>query len=242
MPIKAVLFDLDNTLIDFRAMKKASVDAALEAMLDAGLKASREKAGATLWKIYRKRGMEYQRVFQEMMRRLQGSVDYRALAAGVVAYKRAKESKLIPYPGVRKALEALRRRGIKLGVVSDAPRIQAWTRLAAMNLHKSFDFVIAFEETRRRKPSKMPFKLAIERLGLKPKEILFVGESLDRDVRGAKKAGMLACWARYGARRKMVPRAKAKPDYTIRNVGEIISFVAQPPKPRRRKLLTKPSN
>jgi putative hydrolase of the HAD superfamily len=226
MHVKAVLFDLDNTLIDFYAMKKAGIDAALDAMLDAGLKTNRNAAEETIQRIYAKRGMEYQRVFQEMMKQIIGRVNYKALGAGVVAYRQAKESRLIPYPGVRKTLEALRKKGLKLGVVSDAPRIQAWTRLAAMKLHKSFDAVVAFEDTLKKKPSQAPFKVGARALGEKPGSTMFVGESLRRDIAGAKKAGMITCWARYGAKQKTRAKgAGAKPDFTIRRAADVLRLV-----------------
>ena len=40
--IKAVIFDLDNTLVDFMAMKRQAIDAAINAMIDAGLNLSQE--------------------------------------------------------------------------------------------------------------------------------------------------------------------------------------------------------
>jgi FMN phosphatase YigB (HAD superfamily) len=90
-----------------------------------------------------------------------------------------------------------------LGVVTDAPRLRAWNRLAAMNLTPYFDFVVTVAEAKRRKPHSAPFTLALRKLasrGIKPSETLFVGDSPGRDMAGAQRAGMRACLARYGAR------------------------------------------
>ena len=44
MPIRAVLFDLDNTLIDFMTMKRKSCEAAVDAMISAGLRMPKRRA------------------------------------------------------------------------------------------------------------------------------------------------------------------------------------------------------
>ena len=46
--IKAIIFDLDNTLMDFMKMKGRAIDAAITAMIDAGLEISKEQAKAKI--------------------------------------------------------------------------------------------------------------------------------------------------------------------------------------------------
>jgi len=67
--IKAVIFDLDNTLVDFMLMKRQAIDAAINAMRDAGLKLSTEEIRKSIDEIYNERGMEFQKVFDELMYR-----------------------------------------------------------------------------------------------------------------------------------------------------------------------------
>jgi len=61
--IKAVVFDLDNTLIDFKKMKESAVDAAVEAMVDAGLRLPPEHIKEKIYEVYEAEGIEYQKVF-----------------------------------------------------------------------------------------------------------------------------------------------------------------------------------
>ena len=56
--IKAVVFDLDNTLVDFMRMKRSAVRAAAEAMVGAGLKITPDEVYNEVFKIYEKEGME----------------------------------------------------------------------------------------------------------------------------------------------------------------------------------------
>jgi len=58
--IKAILFDLDNTLIDFMKMKHECCKVAIDAMIKAGLKVEKKKALQILYKLYDEYGIEYQ--------------------------------------------------------------------------------------------------------------------------------------------------------------------------------------
>ncbi len=222
--IKAVLFDLDNTLMDFMKMKKRAVEAAIEAMVGAGLRVGKKRAERILWGLYAKKGFEYQRIFQLFLKKLIGRIDYSIMAAGIVAYRHVKEGYVEPYPGVVDTLLKLKEKGIRLGIITDAPRLQAWLRLAEMKLAPFFDIVIAFEDTWRKKPSAMPFEEAVKKLGLKPGEILFVGDSLRRDIAGAKKAKMVAALARYGESRES---GGAKPDYVVSSPRQLVWIVTR---------------
>src|SRR5690606_19804811 len=70
--IRAVIFDLDNTLVDFMAMKRQAIDAAVVAMIDAGLDLTFEKIRAHIDQIYQEQGIEYQRVFDQLLQECLG--------------------------------------------------------------------------------------------------------------------------------------------------------------------------
>ena len=56
--IKAVIFDLDNTLVDFMRVKRAAVGAAVDAMIDAGLNAPKEETIKQVFNMYDREGIE----------------------------------------------------------------------------------------------------------------------------------------------------------------------------------------
>lgn len=218
--IKAIIFDLDNTLIDFMCMKRTSCEAAIDAMISAGLKISKKKGMRILFDLYSQYGLEYQRIFQVFMKKVHGRIDYGIMASGIVAYRRVKEGLLFPYKNVVPTLKKLKRK-YKLVVLSDAPRIQAWIRLAAMDLQSMFDHVITFDDTGMKKPGRKPFVLALKRLKLKPDECVMVGDSLKKDIAPAKKFGFKTVFAKYGGNYEPV---KVKPDYTIDDIKEILAI------------------
>jgi putative hydrolase of the HAD superfamily len=196
--IKAVVFDLDNTLVDFMKMKRRAIEEAIPAMIDAGLEITPEYANKLIDEIYKEQGIEYQQVFDEFLRRVLQRVNYKILSAGIVAYRRAREAALTPYPHVYSTLNKLMKLGIKMGILSDAPIKEAWLRLAYLNLHHIFDAVVTFDETGERKPSPLPFTKILERLQVNPEEALMVGDWAERDIVGAAKVGMKTAFARYG--------------------------------------------
>ncbi len=196
--VKAVIFDLDNTLVDFMQMKRLAVDAAIDSMIDAGLKLTRGEALARIEAIYKERGIEFQSVFDQLLYDVFKKVDYKILSAGIIAYRRAREAALVPYPHVNMTLVSLLKRGIKLGVVSDAPSREAWLRLCYLNFHHMFECVVTFEDTGERKPSSAPFLRALQVLKVRPEETLMVGDWPERDVVGAATVGITTVFARYG--------------------------------------------
>jgi len=196
--IKAVIFDLDNTLTDFMRMKENAVVAAVDAMIDAGLRFQPDDIRKKVYEVYEREGIEFQKVFDHVLTELLGQVDYKIHAAGIVGYRRAKEASLVLYPHVKITLIELMKRGIKLGVVSDAPRQEAWLRLCYLQLHHMFDFVTTFDDSGVRKPSPKPFLRALGYFELKPAEAIMVGDWPERDIAGAGQVGMTTVFARYG--------------------------------------------
>lgn len=221
--IRAIVFDLDNTLVDFMSMKKDSVDAAVDAMIDAGLPLDAETAERRIYAIYDREGIEYQRVFDDLLEATLGEVDHKILAAGVVAYRRAREAALVLYPHVTVTLMELLKRGLRLAVISDAPRREAWLRLCSLNLHHVFDVVVTFEDTGERKPSAAPFERVLSELGVSAEETLMVGDWPERDVVGAMQVGMRTAFARYG---DTFGTVHSGADWDLEDIGELLDIVA----------------
>lgn len=219
--IKAIVFDLDNTLIDFLKMKRLSAGAAMDAMIKAGLKTKKKEGMKILFHLYFKRGLEHQKIFQIFLKKVLGKVDYRIMGAGIVAYRRVKEGLLYPYPNVIPMLNKLRKK-YKLAVLSDAPRIQVWIRLNAMQIQDKFDYVITFDDTEIKKPNEEPFLCALKKLKLRPEECIMIGDSLKRDIAPAKKLGFKTVFAKYG----FFPEEKArvKPDYVIKDIKDLLKI------------------
>lgn len=222
--IKAVVFDLDNTLVDFMQMKQRAVNAAISSMIDAGLHVSFDEVDAGIQQIYKEQGIEYQKVFDSLLQQLLGHVDHKILAAGIIGYRRAREASLVTYPHVHLTLYELAKMGLKLAVVSDAPKLEAWLRLCYLGLQHIFDHVVTFEDTGERKPRPAPFQRALSLLEVRAEESLMVGDWAERDIVGAKQVGMKTAFARYGDTFQTV---HANADYELNDINELLDIVRQ---------------
>ena len=219
--IQAVFFDLDNTLIDFMKMKQMSCEAAISAMIDAGLIVKKEEAMKALYALYDKYGMEDPLIFQRLLKQLTGEINPRIIANGIVSYRKVRLGFLDSYPHVKTVLLELKRRNIKTAIVTDAPRLKAWIRLASMKIDDLFDTVVSYEDTNERKPSSQPFLVALQKLNVQPEFCLMVGDWPERDVHGAKKLGIKTCFARYG--NPTVKKSGA--DYEISDILDLLSLL-----------------
>ena len=220
--IKAVIFDLDNTLLDFMKMKDYAVKAAIAGMIEAGLDIDADESYKTIIGIYEEEGWENQQVFNHFLNKTIGEVNNKYLAAGIVAYRRAREANLLLYPNVNHTLVELMKRGVKIAVVSDAPSREAWMRIYYLNLHHHFDVVLTFDDTNVRKPSPIPFEMALSQLNIDAEEALMVGDWPERDVVGAKKLGIRTIFARYGDAFDTIDSGA---DWDINDVYEIVGIV-----------------
>ena len=222
LTIKGVVFDLDNTLLDFMKMKEFAVKAAIKGMIEAGLKVNEDESYIEINSIYEEFGWENQKVFDVFLEKSIGHVDNKFLAAGIVAYRRAREANLMAYPNVNKTLLALSKSGIKLGVVSDAPSREAWMRIYYLNLYHYFDVVITFDDSGERKPSPIPFQLALDGMGLRPEETIMIGDWPERDVVGAQQIGMKTAFARYG---DTFGTVNSGADWDLNDIYQLVSII-----------------
>ena len=220
--IKAIIFDLDNTLLDFMKMKQFAVKAAITAMNEAGLNIDEDQAYKDIFKLYESKGWENQQVFDDFLIGNFGKVSNRILADGNVSYRRAREATLLVYPNVDKTLIELIKMGIQLAVVSDAPSRDAWMRLYYLNLHHVFDPVLTYDDSGAHKPSPKPFEMALDILNVNSDEALMIGDWPDRDVVGASQIGMKTIFARYGDTFGTVDSGA---DWDVNDIYEVVNIV-----------------
>lgn len=229
--IQAVLFDLDNTLLDFMRMKRMASDAAARAMVRAGadFPFDPEEAGDILFGEYLQ-DIEGDRVFETFLRKHhqqkltlnQHMVD-KVTAAAVNAYLEAKRLHLEPYPTVPRTLLELARRGLKMGIVTDAPRFKAYQRLDASGLTDYFDFVLTQTDHGEQKPHERPFREALDLLQIPPQSVLMVGDWPERDIAGAKAVGMRTAFAQYGRPTTEPPQAA---DHVLSRFADLLKVTA----------------
>lgn len=141
----------------------------------------------------------------------------RAVAA---AYAEERDHRDIrPLPGARETVESLAR-DHRLGVVTNGPSNMQTEKLAALGLTDAFEVVIHAGYDAPAKPDPEPFHRALSGLETTPDSTVHVGNSLSADVAGAQAAGVGAVWLSDGATPDFDP--DPRPEYTIDSMAELM--------------------
>lgn len=102
----------------------------------------------------------------------------------------------VPFPDARPVLCELRRRGLRLAVITNGKSALQRKKLEMIGLTDLFDEILVSEEAGVEKPDPAIFRVMERRLGLPADELCYVGDNEVNDVKGARAAGWLPVWIR----------------------------------------------
>lgn len=122
-----------------------------------------------------------------------------------------------PYDDAHETLARLATRGLTLALLSNADDDFLQPALTRSRLR--FSVVESSESLRAYKPHRAIFDALCERLGLEPAAVLYVGDSLPTDVRGARHAGLRTAWIKRSERD--YPEQLPQPDLELRSLAEL---------------------
>ncbi len=216
--LKYILFDIDDTLFPSTEFAERARRNAIRAMIGAGLPHSESKLMKSLMGIIKKRGSNYQKHFDDLLKEYKVKKPDRYVAAAVAAYHDTKTS-IQPFPDAQRTLLKLRERGYGLCIATNGRSLKQWDKLIRLGMVLYFDDVFV-SETIGMKKSETFFKKVMKRLRAGPSECLMVGDREEADIIPARKAGMHTVKALYG---KEGPPTKA--ETRIRNLSSLLKIV-----------------
>jgi putative hydrolase of the HAD superfamily len=187
MPVQAVAFDIDGTLYPNAAMYLKSVPFALRRLrlMFAFARVRRD--------VRRMRPIDDLALLQAQLLADRLGIDVRRAAERIETELYGEWERILdrvePFPHVRQCVEGIRDAGLQVAVTSDFP---VHRKLARLGLDDLFECRLWAEESGYLKPHPEPFILLAGCLGLPPEQILYVGNSYEYDIVGAKRAGMMA--------------------------------------------------
>ena len=134
-----------------------------------------------------------------------------------------------PYPYVPETLTALQQRGLKLAVVTNKNEAHAKQLLADLDLARYFAHIYGGDSLPEKKPSPLPLASTAAAFGIKPQEMLMVGDSAN-DILAGKAAGCPTVAVTYGYAdvRALQDEARTRADYLIDQFDELLNLIPNP--------------
>ena len=223
LPPSALLFDLDNTLIDRGRAFIEWAGVFVESELRDRSAAEQEAALHTLVELDAHGHGSKTSMFAAI------SAAYPCIDTPVEALIAAFQEAMPTYctlaSGASQLLQTLGAMRIPFGIVTNGSRYQL-RRIQSLGLDRSTGCIFVSEMVGSRKPEAAIFLAAAECVGAAPQRILFVGDTPEVDIVGAHNAGMQTAWLRRGGRPWPVHLSPTICDCTVSGLEELLPLLA----------------
>lgn len=216
---KAVLFDLDGTLLNRDASVEQFIDAQYERLQE--YLGQIEKVEFTkrfieldcrgyVWKdkVYQQMVTEFKIVGLTWEQLLQDYVDYFQLHC-------------VPFPNLHEMLQSLVDQSIPLGIISNGKGQFQMDNIKALGIEHYFETILISETEGIKKPDPRIFEKALQQLGIPANACLFVGDHPVNDVKASRDVGMLGVW------KKDSQWDDVEADYVVEDLMEVSLIIGE---------------
>ena len=243
MSIRAVIFDLGNTLVYFDGrwplVLSQSERELAQALQENGFSLDAE----LVERLFRQRMKDYRQsreddlvehstaaVFQGMMDDLgYPHVPEDVLRDVLARIYAVTQRHWIPEEDALPTIKALRERGYLLGVVSNAgDDADVQTLVDKVGIRPYLDFIVSSAAFGFRKPDPRIFQFALDCWGVLPEEVAMVGDTLEADILGANQAGLFSVWITRRVELEAVQaiRTRIQPDEEIDSLAALVDLLS----------------
>ncbi len=230
---RAVLFDLDDTLLDWQTAVHVSwetvcAEAAPRLGADAAaLRRAIQREGARFWADeaavagYRVRPLASRREIVRLALRAEGLDEAPADALARHSLAELRE-RIVPFPDALDTLDALRAVGYRLALVTNGSADTQRAKIERWGLEARFEAIVVEGEFGRGKPDPAVFAHALTGTGAAPADAWMVGDNLYADIGGAQAAGIHGVWIH----RDRLPFPDDPPAWPGRRIGHLAELRA----------------
>ena len=200
--VKAIFFDIDDTLYSFKNAN-AKAFSALCDFVDKKFGWSAEHFSSlhknAMNELFARMGqvsaahnrlIRYQNILAENLAKTEQSAKYALEMCDI--YWNTLIEEATPFPELLPTLAELKKRGFWLGIGTNMTALIQFRKLEKLGVLPFVDYVVSSEEAGADKPDKKFFDYCVEKSGFSAAECLFVGDDIVNDISGARQAGLLA--------------------------------------------------
>lgn len=189
MTIKGVLFDLDNTLYAYEPCNQAGQRAVVQwlskklSTAPSNVNQAYHEARQTIHKQLHGQAASHARVLylQYVIENLTGHTKIRLTLQTERIFWQAYFSQMKLRPGILVLLKSIHRQSLKVALVTDLTTNLQFNKIVKLRINKYFDFIVTSEEVGHDKPHPAMIRLALQKMQLRPTEVVFIGDSLEKD-------------------------------------------------------------
>jgi L-ribulose-5-phosphate 4-epimerase len=231
--IKAILFDLDDTLYNYTRAHKFAIKSAFRELQN-HLKIS-YKHFQKLYTISREEihkelsgtASAHNRIlyFQRLIEKTDNALKPDIVLRLYNAYWDTLLDNMRLFPGVIEVLEYCKDHGIKTAIVSDLTTKIQLRKLQKLGISDYIDVLVTSEEAGSEKPHSIMFLLTLNKLKVTPEEAIMVGDNTVADIEGANFVGLTTVLLKKGTLARMPKEDYKKPRFTIKRLKDIIGIV-----------------
>ncbi|QTD42892.1 HAD family hydrolase [Sporosarcina sp. Te-1] len=217
--IKAVLFDLDGTLLNR--------DASVVTFIEDQYERLQQIIGHIPKRLYIDRFLQLDnggytwkdQVYAQLVKEfdITAVTSEQLLEDYLIRFNRH----CIPFPAVKETLQQLRKLHLKIGMITNGKEIFQMENIRALGITQLLDVILISESEGVKKPDAAIFHRALKQLQVIPSESIFIGDHPVNDVEAARNVGMRAIWKRDNR------WDAVKADFTIDGLQEILDIVRQ---------------
>jgi len=229
--LRAIFFDIDDTLYSTSQFAAKARRKAVEAMRLQGLKLPAALLLRELEEVIVEFSSNYEHHFDKLLLRIPPS-SYEGInpailvSAAVVAYHDTKFRHLRAYPDVREVLEKLSHTNLILGVITAGPAVKQAEKLIRLGLlpYIKREAIFISDQIGISKPNVKLYRWACVRTGVAPEEAMYIGDNPLNDIDPPKRLGMITVRNRRSGKYRDV-QGETVPDYEIEDFRELLGIL-----------------
>ncbi|MFJ7732914.1 HAD family hydrolase [Lysinibacillus sp. NPDC097231] len=194
--IKAVIFDLDGTLLDRDRSVNLFIEQQYERLQQKLSHIPKESYVHRFLELDNRGYVWKDKVYQQMVEEFSIELSPEALLKDYLQYF---QHHCVPFENLQSLLHNLKSQGLKLGIITNGYGQFQLENIRALGIEDEFDIILISEWEGIRKPNPEIFNRALSKLGVSANESIFIGDHPINDVEAAKNVGMKAIWKRNDA-------------------------------------------